>query len=139
MKEKTEKPSFGNNFFVPCKYCKDFVISDSKRFGEDSYGCKIRTSIKGEYADITNTPSPLGESLFDRGCNDFISSGVTIHPLVLDELVNLNPKLATIPIENSMPGPYEIENQLRVHLPKTNFTWSNTIRDIPEAEIIKSR
>lgn len=137
-----KNPSFGNNVFIPCAYCKDYIIFDSPQFGHDSYGCKIRTNSKGEYANIGYTPSSLGEgSLSHTGCRDFISSGLPAHPSVLEVFVKLNPSLVSIPEDaNATEDSWAFEDKVKKYLSTENILrWTNTISVIPESEIIKSR
>ena len=128
-----ETPDFWNSVYVPFKYCQDFIKFNNARFGEEDYGCKNRTNINREYSRITGI-------LFEKGCDSFISSGLPAHPLVLEIISKLNPKLTTIPSNvNAIENGWDFEDKIIKYIPKENILVKNTISDIPEYEIIKLR
>jgi hypothetical protein len=100
-----EKISFDIINYYPCLYCKNLVIfkSTSSRFDDlDEYGCKLDKEVNGKYPELHRYEKSTDDfSLIEKGCNKFISSGLPAHPIVLKEMVKINPLTNNIPSDKN--------------------------------------
>jgi len=94
-----------------CMYCKNLVMALSSN-REDSYtGCGIRKE-DGKYID---NDVLSGKISFFRGCCEFRSSGIPIHPLLAELLISQNPLAKSIPVSEQVQAEHGILFEQRVY------------------------
>ena len=82
----TDQPRFTHINYEVCCYCKNVgIVSD--RDG-DYHGCSINLEKNGRVQGIHRFP---------EGCEKFEASGLPAHLIVLESLVQLNPRAQNIP------------------------------------------
>jgi hypothetical protein len=118
-----EDPHFGNGNYYICHYCKNYMIFPVQgfRFGiSDEFGCKLEKESDGRFPSIVR-PAHTADNLFviQRGCDNFESSGLPAHPIVLEELVKINIKTISIPSDPfAIEDGYAFTDKIRKYLPK---------------------
>lgn len=125
----SETTSFTNVNYSVCMYCSNLMIFDPKipSISYDcDYGCKLMRDSLGRYADLSRYEK-RGDLLFviEKGCGNFESSGLPAHPVVLEELIQINPRTESIPSdENATETSWNFGAKVRKYTPEENFLKS---------------
>ncbi len=117
-----------------CYYCSHLVRGKYR----NGYigGCEIRQNEAGKYARISlggqcSIFRKYGLDVVDgiKGCEQFQSSGMPAHPIVLESLLKANAKCADIPTNQlARETSADFERKVKEYLPKKNFTSSSKIQ-----------
>jgi len=119
---RKQKPSFSNGNYYICLYCKNLMVFlDSGGMGSsDTYACKLQKDENGKYPNLARFEDRNDElTILQKGSADFESSGLPAHPIVLRELIKINPRTRSIPSdETSVEELYDFEDKVKRYLPK---------------------
>ncbi len=113
-----EKIGFtGINYHV-CLYCSHVMRGMQRDDYKD--GCGLQET-DGKYAGVRDIDY--------KGCDQFNSSGLPAHPIVLETLIRANPKCSTIPSDpKATETSWDFEDKIKKHLPVVNFVSCTKIR-----------
>ena len=117
------EPHFGNGPYWVCFYCKSLRIfeAESARFDDnDEYACNLQRDSDGRYPSVSRFEQRSDDlTLLQKGCGKFESSGLPIHPTILDEISDVNPLTKNIPVDsNATEDGFEFDAKVKQHLPK---------------------
>ncbi len=113
-----------------CNYCKHIVI-DKSAYGKN-YGCAL--TIEGEkykgdkYLRLVNIGYEAYKKINNKapnpgiGCEKFESSGLPVHPSVINDMIKANPLAAQIRVdETATQNPYAFYEQMEEY---PHFSWN---------------
>jgi len=121
-----EEPSFTNVNYSVCMYCSNLMIFDPKVASisvDCDYGCKLMKDSSGRYRNISKYERKGDKlSIIEKGCDSFESSRLPSHPIVLEELIEINPRTESIPSdENAIETSWDFGTKVKKYIPKENF------------------
>jgi len=116
-------PSFGNGNYYVCLYCKNLMIFQSLngRFDDlDENGCVLEKDSNNKYPNLDRYEKRTDDlSLIEKGCNNFVSSGLPAHPVVLEELIKINPLTKNIPLNiDATEEGFEFVDKIKLYISK---------------------
>ncbi len=117
-----EEPHFGNGNYDVCFYCKNLRVFESLSRRSDEcesdYGCNLEKDPNGKYPSLIRFEQRSDDlSLLQKGCGDFLSSGLPVHPIVRKEIVEINLLTKGIPVDpNAIENSFEFDDKIKRYL-----------------------